>query len=356
VENKMGFLDKYTRAEIEKFVKESENYIDVLIKMGRSTNSGSNRMLITQYIKDNNIDVSHFNADFQKRTPKDIFIENSTASQSTLRRYYKKGNYSEYKCAICGLDPVWNGKELVLTLDHINGKNSDHRLNNLRWVCPNCDRQLPTYGTKRKKVECLCVKCGSERSRKNKSGLCKECYWESVRANANDGVTREKRGNRTIKTKQCPICGKVIQNNSDTCLQCYHEKSRKVQRPEPLELAKMIKEIGFEATGKHFGVGGNAVVKWCKSFGIPDKKQDVVDWYNEQMGIIPEPKRIKTPINEIVRPVCQIDIETGEVLNTFSSQADALRSLGKTTYDNHISQVCRGLRRSAHGYGWQYAD
>ena len=352
----MGFLDKYSRAEIEKFVKESENYIDVLIKMGRSTNSGSNRMLITQYIKDNHIDVSHFNSDFQKRTPKDIFIENSTASQSTLRRYYKKGNYSEYKCAICGMDPIWNGKELTLTLDHINGTNSDHRLDNLRWICPNCDRQLPTYGTKRNKVECLCKNCGAERSRKNKSGLCKKCYTESIAGNANDGVAREKRGNRMVKAKTCPICGKIIQNNSDTCLECYHEKSRKAQRPKPLELAKMIKEIGFEATGKHFGVGGNAVVKWCKSYGMPCKKKDVVAWYDEQMGITPDPKPLQKTLAEIVRPVKQIDMRTGEILNVFANQMDALRFLGRTVHNNHISQVCRGLRKSAYGYYWQYAD
>lgn len=34
---------------------------------------------------------------------------------------------------------------MVLTLDHINGHNHDNRLENLRWVCPNCDRQLETY-------------------------------------------------------------------------------------------------------------------------------------------------------------------------------------------------------------------
>ena len=71
---------------------------------------------------------------------KDIFVEDSPVDQTTMRKHYKKGNYSEYKCAICGLEPFWNGKELVLTLDHINGHNKDHRIENLRWICPNCDR------------------------------------------------------------------------------------------------------------------------------------------------------------------------------------------------------------------------
>ena len=36
------------------------------------------------------------------------------------------------------------GKALTLILDHINGRNHDDRLENLRWVCPNCNQQLDT--------------------------------------------------------------------------------------------------------------------------------------------------------------------------------------------------------------------
>lgn len=40
----------------------------------------------------------------------------------------------------------------VEALDHINGNNKDNRLENLRWVCPNCDRQLETFGSKNKRT------------------------------------------------------------------------------------------------------------------------------------------------------------------------------------------------------------
>jgi len=42
-----------------------------------------------------------------KRTFENVFCENSTASQHTLRKWYKKGNYTEYKCSICGLESFW---------------------------------------------------------------------------------------------------------------------------------------------------------------------------------------------------------------------------------------------------------
>lgn len=54
------------------------------------------------------------------------------------------------KCAICGMEPVWNGKELIFILDHIDGHASNNRRDNLRLICPNCDSQLDTYKSKNK--------------------------------------------------------------------------------------------------------------------------------------------------------------------------------------------------------------
>jgi hypothetical protein len=51
-------------------------------------------------------------------------------------------------CKICGNKDTWNGKELLLVLDHIDGNPSNHNKNNLRLICPNCDSQLDTYKAK----------------------------------------------------------------------------------------------------------------------------------------------------------------------------------------------------------------
>lgn len=42
------------------------------------------------------------------------------------------------------------GQSLSLQLDHINGINNDHRLENLRFLCPNCHSQTNTYAGKNK--------------------------------------------------------------------------------------------------------------------------------------------------------------------------------------------------------------
>ena len=154
----------------------------------------------------------------------------------------------------------------------------------------------------------------------------------------------------------CPRCGAVVVTKNCLCVSCSRLLSRRTERPEPLELAKTIKEYGFTKTGKKFGVDANAIKQWCKSYSIPHLSPDLIAWYDNEMGITPEEKIQKKTKEEIVRPVKQIDKETGACLNIFPSQADALRSFGIINHNNHISQVCRGKRKSAYGYFWQYAD
>ena len=48
-------------------------------------------------------------------------------------------------CQSCGATD-WQGKPLKMHLDHISGIRNDHRLENLRMLCPNCHSQTPTYG------------------------------------------------------------------------------------------------------------------------------------------------------------------------------------------------------------------
>jgi len=54
------------------------------------------------------------------------------------------------KCSICSIDNIWNGKELVFVLDHIDGNPGNNTRDNLRLVCPNCDSQLDTFKSRNK--------------------------------------------------------------------------------------------------------------------------------------------------------------------------------------------------------------
>ena len=72
------------------------------------------------------------------------FQENTYPGNKWLRKAVKTYLKFEYKCSICFISE-WNGKPIVLEIDHINGINSDNRVENLRYVCPNCHSQTSTY-------------------------------------------------------------------------------------------------------------------------------------------------------------------------------------------------------------------
>jgi hypothetical protein len=61
-----------------------------------------------------------------------------------LKKRLLKENILENKCSCCGITK-WNEKEIALHLDHIDGNNHNHKLDNLRLLCPNCHSQTDTW-------------------------------------------------------------------------------------------------------------------------------------------------------------------------------------------------------------------
>ena len=85
---------------------------------------------------------------FQKYKNKDVFVKDSKYARHHLKQRIVEYKLIPYICSVCRTLPTWNGLKLILVLDHINGINNDNRLKNLRFVCPNCESQLPTYKSK----------------------------------------------------------------------------------------------------------------------------------------------------------------------------------------------------------------
>lgn len=72
----------------------------------------------------------------------------ATTLRNCIRTYIYESQNN--KCAICGIDRMWNNKILNFVLDHIDGDASNNWKTNLRLICPNCDSQLDTYKSKNK--------------------------------------------------------------------------------------------------------------------------------------------------------------------------------------------------------------
>ena len=140
-----SLVDFYTKEQLRKIVETSSSMAEVIQRLGYTTKNGSNATTVKKRLKRYEISTDHFyHKTPTKRNEENVFCENSTASQHTLRMWFMKLNNVDKKCAICGQEQTWNGKHLTLILDHINGNKHDNRMENLRLVCPNCNQQLET--------------------------------------------------------------------------------------------------------------------------------------------------------------------------------------------------------------------
>ena len=142
--------------DFKEIINNANSYSDCLRALGLSTRGGSSTDVLKRRILELNCSTEHFGkikkqSSNVKYSLDEILIENSTyVNISRLKARLIKENRLEYKCAFCGNTGEWLGQKLTLQLDHINGKNNDHRIENLRFLCPNCHSITPTYAGKNK--------------------------------------------------------------------------------------------------------------------------------------------------------------------------------------------------------------
>lgn len=145
-----------TDEQFVELIKNSTNISEVLFKLGYGIKGNSwGFSQVRKRMIDLNLDQSTFKGKsplkarrVEKEVPQDKLLrENCKHNRNVLRRFLIKNKILPYKCAICGV-AEWNNKTLSLELDHINGINNDNRLENLRFLCPNCHSQTTTYGSR----------------------------------------------------------------------------------------------------------------------------------------------------------------------------------------------------------------
>jgi Zn finger protein HypA/HybF involved in hydrogenase expression len=136
-------------------VKSSTSIRQVLMKLGLNE-TGSAYRVFKKRIKILKLDISHFTGQGHlrgkshnwaiKQPIEEILIENSTyANIASLKNRLVNEHIVQYKCSECAITNEWNNKPIALQLDHINGIYDDHRIENLRFLCPNCHSQTSTF-------------------------------------------------------------------------------------------------------------------------------------------------------------------------------------------------------------------
>lgn len=159
----MGKSRKYTDDDFIKAVKESQSIRQVLIRL-ELKEAGGNYAICKKRIADLKIDTSHFGTIKERQgwakgkkfhgryvfPLEEILVEGRYFQSYKLKRRLLEAKLFEPICSICKLEK-WLEKPISLELDHMNGNNSDNRIENLRLLCPNCHSTTSNYRGRNKK-------------------------------------------------------------------------------------------------------------------------------------------------------------------------------------------------------------
>lgn len=155
------YNQKYSKEILEEAVKDSISVAGVIRKLGLK-HAGGNYSHIKSRIVKYGIDTSHFlgiraNSGVSHKGGPDkleypsILVYDRLNGRKEKTRVLKRALIESgmpEQCALCPLKTEWNGKPLVLQIDHIDGDFLNNRKENLRFVCPNCHSQTENFGAK----------------------------------------------------------------------------------------------------------------------------------------------------------------------------------------------------------------
>lgn len=244
----------YTEQEAREAIAASYSWAESLRRLGLCTTGGGWRVL-KKHVAAWGISTGHFDprkamkGNLVSRRPlTEIMVEGSTYSRSHLKRRLFAEGLKEPRCEICGQDEIWHGQPMSMILDHINGVRDDHRLENLRIVCPNCAATLPTHCGRKNRIRRArrdCVRC--QQSFVPRSGTQRYCSREC-------GVRWDRSHLRGVTKPDI----------------------RKAERPPCEQLLDEIEATSYCAVGHKYGVSDNAVRKWVR-FYERQRERDAVD-------------------------------------------------------------------------------
>lgn len=127
----------------EKEVREALPNAHTFTELGKVL--GINRHRAHYAVTKFNLDFSHFSRGRFRLVGIQNLCKNSECSNAGVKALLLREGLKENSCEVCGQAPEWCCSPLTIELHHVNGDRKDHRLENLRMLCPNCHSQTPTH-------------------------------------------------------------------------------------------------------------------------------------------------------------------------------------------------------------------
>ncbi len=160
----------------------------------------------------------------KKRDISILCLSDNPAPRSTVRNLIIRLRLIDYKCDKCSIES-WMGEKISLELDHKNGDRVDHRLENLRWLCPNCHSQTDTY-------------CG-----------------KNITAHKNTRKLKNQK-NKCACGEEKPVAAKMCRS----CAAFSHNKT-KINWPSDEDLIFLVESSSYVQAARHLGVSDVAIRK-----------------------------------------------------------------------------------------------
>jgi len=257
-------INRLSSKQINEIIESSNSWDQVMKRFGYKSLAFCNQ--IKSKLDNLKVNTSHLRDckyNLRQIENSEVFVEDSDyVNGSNIKKRLQNDMGWERSCSSCKLKD-WLGNPIPIQLDHINGNHFDNRIENLRFLCPNCHALTDTYCGKNIKIKRDRIK-----------------FENNINLNTSHESKSQKQ-KALIQPKQCLHCDTYIARHNTHCSKCDYKikfeegLNRKIPiRPSLEQLQEDMTNMSVVKVGQKYGVSDNCIRKWIKKYKKYEKTDD----------------------------------------------------------------------------------